>query len=85
MALGGGSATPKGQILFFFFFKYLNSFWPLGVADPPPKGQGVASATLDWRSGMAEATLVLYWGGRPTPIFLSFLYFYFDLNLFFKK
>jgi hypothetical protein len=78
MAFGGGSATPKGQT-HFKKRKNLNSFWPLRVADPLPKGQGVA-----------EATLVLYCGGRPpqrggpaTPyIFLSFSFLVFIIFIF---
>jgi hypothetical protein len=47
MALGGGSATPKGQTIFLKKKKKKKkkSFWPLGVANPPPEGQGVTSAT----------------------------------------
>jgi hypothetical protein len=40
---------------------------PIGVAEPPQLGLGVASATLDGQFGVAEVTLRLNGGGSATP------------------
>jgi hypothetical protein len=54
----GVDRPPQGlNPLFFFKKKKIYSFLSLGVADPPPKGQGVASPTPKRRSGVAK---VLY-------------------------
>ena len=95
-ALGGGWSTPRAKkpyarakLIFFLKKKTLNFFWPLGLADPPqgPRGGfGVAEATpyaiLRWLAtsyGVASHPFFL------KKFFINFLYFYFDLNLFFKK
>jgi hypothetical protein len=71
MALGGGSATPKGQT----HFKNKFFFGPWGWSTTP-KGHVVASATLDWP----------VWGGYGSTWVAGHLIvfiFYFSFLLFF--
>jgi hypothetical protein len=63
----GGPATPNGTNPFRFFFFFLVAF---GVAGPPPKGQGVASATPYRRMGWPKPPLGQK-GGGPAPPFLG--------------
>jgi hypothetical protein len=69
-ALGGGPATPNGTNPFLFFFFFFFSWWPFGVAGPPPKAWGWLRPPHTGRMGWP----------KPPPISLFFFFFFFFLK-----
>jgi hypothetical protein len=72
-ALGGGPATPKIPNPFFRFFFFF-SWWPFGVAGPPPKAWG----------GFGHPHTADKGWPKP-PRFPFFFFFFFLISFFFSK